>query len=157
MKEELRVGIVGSRRRFSLHDRKLVFNLVERLIENNPHRDIYIVSGACRLGADNFAAEACRLYLGKEKLIEFPVPKREYAHKGEYAHEAYARNLLIAQNSHVGYALVHPDRDGGTENTVGHYHTLKKRVYLVDGHGKTYLSSMDERNLLDVIKDPDKA
>jgi hypothetical protein len=155
MKEELRVGIVGSRRRCTLRDRKLVFNLVERIIELNPHREVVIVSGACRLGADNFAAEAAKLY--GIQLKEFPVPKREYAHRGEYAKEAFARNLLIAQDSHVGFAFVHPDRDGGTENTVGHYHNLKKKVFLVDAMGRTYLSTMDERNLFDVARDPDKS
>jgi len=154
MKEELRVGIVGSRRRCSLLDRKIVFNLVERLIENNPHRDLVIVSGACWRGADNFAAEASKLY--GVKLVEHPVPKKEYTHKGEYAEAAYSRNRKIAEDSFVGFALVHENRKGGTEDTVRHYYDLKKKVFLVDGVGRTYLSRMEERNLLDVSKDPDK-
>lgn len=154
MKEELRIGIVGSRRRATLHDRKLVFNLVERIIQLNPHREVVVVSGACYKGADNFAAEAAKIY--GVRLQEWPVPKKEYAHKGEYAQAAYARNLTIAQDSHVGFAFVHPDRDGGTENTVGHYHKLKKKVYLIDGMGRAYLSSIEERNFLEVARDPDK-
>lgn len=154
MKEELRIGVIGSRRRCSLFDRKIVFNLIERLIVLNPHRDVIIVSGACRLGADSFAAEAARIY--NVKLIEHPVPPGEYKQRWEYAKAAYERNRKIAEDSHVGFALVHEDRKGGTENTIHHYHDLKKKVYLVDATGKTYLSKMEERNFLDVARDPDK-
>lgn len=151
---ELRVGIVGSRRRCSLLDRKIVFNLVERLLVENPTRKLTIVSGACRLGADSFAAEAAKLY--KVNLLEFPVPPGDYAERWMYAKAAFERNRKIAENSDVGFALVHKDRKGGTENTVLHYHDLKKNVYLVDELGKTYLSKMEERNVSDAAKDPDK-
>lgn len=153
-RKELRVGIVGSRRRCSLLDRKIVFNLVERLIGENPGRQLTIVSGACRLGADNFAAEAARLY--KVNLVEFPVPPGDYSERWMYAKAAYDRNRKIAENSDVGFALVHKDRKGGTENTILHYHDLKKNVFLVDERGKTYLSKMEERNVSDAAKDPDK-
>jgi len=154
MKEELRIGIVGSRRRCNLVDRKIVFAFVEKMLRENPHRDLVIVSGACRLGADHFAAEAASIY--KVKLKEWPVPKKEYANKGEYAQAAFARNKTIAEDSSIGFALVHSDRSGGTENTVKHYLDLKKKVYLVDGTGRTYLSSMEERNVCEVSRDPDK-
>jgi len=154
MKPQLRVGIVGSRRRCSLTDRKIVFNLVEKIVVNNPHRDVVIVSGACRLGADNFAAEASRIY--KLKLVEYPVVPGTYGERWEFAKAAFARNKSIAENSDVGFALVHQDRKGGTENTIHHYHDLKKKIYLVDESGRTYLSSIEEKNFSDVTQDPDK-
>jgi len=69
---------------------------------------------------------------------------------------AFARNKLVAEDADVGFALVASDRKGGTEDTVHHFHDLKKRIFLVDGMGRTYLSLMEERNVCDVTKDPDK-
>lgn len=155
MKKELRVAIVGSRRRASLRDRKIVFDLVERLVASNPDRDVVLVSGACRLGADHFAAEASKIY--NIPIKEFPVPPGEYTQRWQFAQAAFARNKLVAEDADVGFALVAPDRKGGTEDTVHHFHDLEKRIFLVDGMGRTYLSSMEERNVCDVTKDPDKA
>lgn len=154
MKSQLRVAIVGSRRRASLHDRKIVFDLIERLIKSNSHRDLVLVSGACRLGADNFAAEASKIY--GVPIKEFPVPSGDYKGKWQFAQAAFARNKLVAEDATVGYALVAEDRKGGTEDTVKHFLNLKKNIYLVDGTGRTYLSSMEEQNVSDATKDPDK-
>lgn len=154
MKSSLRVGIVGSRRRCSLTDRKIVFGLVEKLIRTYPQREITIVSGACRLGADSFAAEAAQLY--GLKLLEFPVPKKDYAHRGEYREAAFDRNRLIAENSEMGFALVTRDRTGGTENTVEHYRKLRKRIILIDDVGRAYLSPSEESDRFDVKEDSDK-
>lgn len=133
----LRIGIVGSRRRHTLSDRKIVFEIVEKAISKNPDKEIILVSGACHKGADAFAAEAARVY--NVKIVEYPVPKVQYKHRGEFAKAAYARNRLIAENSDMGFALVSPDRTGGTENTIRHYVDLKKKVYLVDQDGSAYL------------------
>lgn len=146
---ELRVGIVGSRRRCSLKDRKIVFDIVKKL-KDLRDVDVTVVSGACRLGADNFAAEAARFY--GVKLVEFPVPKKQYTHRGEFAMEAFARNRLIAENSDYGFALVHSSRTGGT---VSHYNDLKKKVFLVDDDGLTYLST-DEEHSVESKEDTDK-
>jgi len=107
-------------------------------------RKIVVVSGACKKGADNFAASAAKSF--HVELLEFPVPKVTYVSRWEYAKAAYARNLTIAENSDVGFALVHDDRTGGTENTISHYNDLKKHVFLVDRHGKFYLKSLDKEN-----------
>lgn len=152
--EELRVGIVGSRRRNTLRDRRLVLELVERLLEDNPHRTLVLVSGGCPKGADAFAAEAARVY--GVKLVEH-LPRPTHHGRWAFVEAAFERNRRIAEDSQVGYALVHPDREGGTENTVGHYLELKKNVFLVDGEGRAYLSSMEERNISLGSKDPDKA
>lgn len=154
LREELRVGIVGSRRRNTMRDIKIVYKIVEELLADNPDRKLVIVSGACPKGADAFAAEASRV-LGVE-LKEFPVPKVPYANKWEFAQAAFARNKLIAEDSFVGFALVTPDRTGGTEDTIKHFNNLKRKVYLVDGNGRYYLSSVEEKNARAVPKDPDK-
>ena len=128
MKEKLKIGIVGSRRRATLRDRQLVYECVKSAVRNNPNKDIVIVSGACRSGADSFAAEAAKV-MGVE-LLEFPVTG-SHASKWSYAQEAFARNELIAEHSDMGFALCHPDRTGGTENTVSHYIRMGKRVFNV--------------------------
>lgn len=148
------MAIVGSRRRASLKDRQIVFDLVDQLKLANPRRRLILVSGACYLGADDFAAQASRA-LGIP-IKEFPVPKANYPTTWDYAKAAYARNLLIAQDAMVGFALVAPDRKGGTEDTVKHFVNLKKNIYLVDGRGVSYLLSMAERNRYEISQDPDK-
>lgn len=155
LKEQLRVGVVGSRRRNTLHDRKIVFGFLDRLIELNPHREIVIVSGACPKGADAFAAEYARIT--GVSLVEFPVPKVSYGSRGEFAQAAFARNKLIADDSVIGLALVAMDRTGGTENTVKHYTKQGKKVYLADDDCTLYLSLMEKGRETDVTKDPDKA
>lgn len=62
---------------------KIVFDLVEQLVASNPDRDVVLVSGACRLGADNFAAEASKLY--NITIKEFPVPPGEYTQRWQYS------------------------------------------------------------------------
>ena len=154
MKTELRVAIVGSRRRCSLQDRKIVFNIIEQIIARSHDRKVVLVSGACRLGADNFAAEAARIY--NVPIKEFPVPPGEYKERWQYAKAAFARNKLVAEDADVGFALIASDRKGGTEDTIHHFHDLKKKIYLVDDMGVIYLSSMEEIKVSDVTKDPDK-
>ena len=144
----LRVGVVGSRRRCTLRDRQIVFDLVQSLMDADPERKITFVSGKCRLGADNFVAEAVRLfkdeYGDRIDLVEYPPKTYPGMSRYEFTLAAYERNREIAVDSDVGYALVHRDRTGGTENTVGHYHDLVKPVYLVDDAGRSYLESEHE-------------
>ena len=146
--EELRVGIVGSRRRNSLYDRSIVFGLIETLVQQNPHRRLVIVSGACPKGADSFAAESARSHgLG---LVEYPVPPVKYGSKWEFRQAAFSRNRLIAEDSHVGFALVSEDRTGGTENTIAHYVVMEKNVFIVERDGNVrYLSGVAVPSLLD--------
>lgn len=137
---QLRVGIVGSRRRNSLKDRRIVFNLIDRLMKENPDREITIVSGGCKKGADAFAKEAAlKIWPDRLKYKEHPVPEKEYAHKGEWVVAAFGRNRDIAVDSDVVYALCSSDRTGGTENTVGHCEDLKRRTFLVDDDGAEIL------------------
>src|SRR6266852_3629791 len=135
----MKVAIVGSRRRNTLRDRKIVLDLVTRLVTESSEDRIVIVSGGCPKGADSFAEEAARVHR-LDKII-FPVAKHpEIKSRHEFRERAFARNLLVAKEADVIYALVHPDRKGGTENTVQHAHRLGKKVYLVNLIGQAYLS-----------------
>ncbi len=154
-KSELRIGIVGSRRRNTYSDRKIVCDIIVNLVAHNPNRKIVIVSGACPKGADKFAADAARLL--NVELKEYPVPRDvTYPNKWAFAQAAFARNRLIAEDSFVGYALVSADRTGGTENTVGHYLDLMKPIFLVNDVGGIYLPSGEEVPYEHAFRDPDK-
>lgn len=134
-----KIGIVGSRKRSTLVDRQIVFDIVAASIEHYGRENIEIVSGACPKGADHFAAEAARFY--GVKLVEFPVPTDPpIKHRGDFRERAYARNKLIAEYSDVLFALVHSSRVGGTENTISHAYALEKKVFLVDEAAQIYLS-----------------
>lgn len=144
---ELRIAIVGSRRRNSLLDYKIVKKLISDLMVDFPHRRIVIVSGACPQGADFFAAKVvkewrdARPFSGQDRLglVEFPIQKWEGMSKWDFTRQAFGRNFQIADYADVGYALVHSDRTGGTEDTVGHFHNLQKTCYLVSDLGHLYL------------------
>lgn len=134
-KPDFKVAIVGSRRRNTLRDRKIVFDLVDRLVKENPDRNVVIVSGGCRSGADAFAEEAADL--GHIDKQIFPVPKfPPIESRWEFRKRAYARNKLVAEACDVIYALVYPDRKGGTENTIEHAEKLDKKIFLVNIFGK---------------------
>lgn len=124
--KKVRIGIVGSRRRNTLADRMIVYDIVRTAIRKFGKENVVIVSGACSRGADHFAAEAAKVF-GVE-LLEFPVPLDPPIAEGdrnEYRKRAFARNRLIVENSGIVFALVHEDRKGGTENTVWHCKDLK--------------------------------
>jgi len=124
---------IGSRRKSSDVDRQIVRRIIEKSVEK--YGDVTVVSGACPKGADLFAAQAAR-EMGI-KLFEFPVPKGMRGDMSAFVMGAFARNRTIVENSDVVFALVHPDRTGGTENTVGHALGLGAPVFLVDEEGLT--------------------
>jgi len=135
----LRVGIVGSRRRNTLYDRKAVFRLVAWLVQRQGEGGLVIVSGGCPKGADNFAEEAARIYDVATDI--YPVDTKGVTSRWEFRKRAFARNRVVAERSTELYCWVAEDRKGGTENTVGHALELKRPVYLVDGTGDVYLST----------------
>lgn len=151
-KPEFRVGIVGSRRRATLIDRRIVFDIIHMLVATNPDMQIVLVSGACPKGADSFAAEHAKIF--GTQIKEFPVPKKKYAHKGEWVAEAFARNRLIVENSDVIFALRAADKTGGTENTIKHAQELKKKTYEVDENGNLLLIVAGEQSR---VETPDEA
>lgn len=135
----LNVGIVGSRRRNNMPDRKMVYALVEQLKQENPGR-LVLVSGGCPKGADSFTEEAGRLF-----GVPVVVYKPDLSKPSRYTAEPFfARNQQVAADSHELYCLVSPDRTGGTENTIRHMLEFKKSVYLVDAIGDCYLSKDGE-------------
>lgn len=125
----MRVSIVGSRRRDTEEDRKTVYDILDELVREFPK--ILIVSGGCREGADRFAKE----YAKERKIpyVEFQaygsnIPEEDYY---VYAQIKYMRNELVAKYGDRMYALVTPDRSGGTENAIEYAHKHGRRVFLV--------------------------
>jgi hypothetical protein len=137
---ELRIGIVGSRRRNTLADRKIVLDLVKHATIAFPEKRVVIVSGGAE-GPDAFAKEAAEIY-GLE-YADHPIPRDPpITSKQDFVFRAFSRNKDIVLDSHLLFALVHPDRLGGTENTVKHAADLKKKFFLVDQEGRCYLSGV---------------
>ena len=121
----VRYGVVGSRRRNSPEDREIVF----RLVREAP-AGVKFVSGGCSEGADFFVKEACELY-GRRLTEHLPKLPADGSPYWEFTKAYHARNELIAQDAIVIYALVAPDRKGGTENTLKHARRLGKTIVLL--------------------------
>ena len=125
----MNIGIVGSRRRSNINDRKYVFDLVEFLfIELG--KDLVIVSGGCKKGADKFAEDAADRY-GIKKIIHKPNLIPTPTCRIDIVSRYYDRNKKIAQDSDYLYALVSIDRTGGTENTIEYMTNIKKPITIV--------------------------
>ena len=136
-------GVVGSRRRNTLHDRKIVFRLIAWLYgQHRGATGFTIVSGGCPQGADAFAKEcALKLFDPPLDYVEFPIDKTGVSNRWEFTKRAYARNRLVAEKSWDGlYCLVADDRTGGTENTIKQALELKTPVFLVTNSGEVFLS-----------------
>ena len=105
----MKIGIVGSRRRT---DKDTVFGLVMKL-------PIYaeIVSGGAR-GPDTWAVEAAKSRGMKTRVFRPHFTDRKDRFKVIEAY--YRRNRQIAEYSDIIFALVAPDRKGGTEYTIKH-------------------------------------
>lgn len=103
-------GIVGSRRRNNLTDRRIVIQLVEWLLTTRQH--VSIASGGCPQGADAFAEEAARVLQPQVDIKIFDIDKTGVSTKWDFTKRAYERNRLIAQHSTELFALVAPDRAG---------------------------------------------
>lgn len=139
MEGNRRVGIVGSRRRSTLTDRKIVLRLVDWLIDQEASRGrLVLVSGGCENGADSFAETAARI--NERQIVVFPIDKKGATSRWEFTERAYERNEKIARESEELFCLVSSDRTGGTENTISHAIKLGKRVFLVLENGDVYLS-----------------
>lgn len=139
---ELRVGIVGSRRRNTLRDREIVFDIVRAAVDAGLVKGqlVAIVSGGAK-GPDTFAEQAANAR-GLKTIIHRVPPSKN---RGDFRQKAFARNRDIVIDSDYVFALVHLDRKGGTENTIQHAHELGKKVFLVDQDGHVYLSRMDRK------------
>lgn len=120
MKDALRVGVVGSRRR---KDSDAVFRLVESLSKNS-----VVVSGGC-WGPDTWATNwAKKLEL---PVVEFlPGLPPDGSPRWMYTKAYHTRNRKLAENVDILYAFVASDRKGGTENTIKHAKDLGVEVVI---------------------------
>ncbi len=130
LNKDLKLGIVGSRRRNNLKDKLKLKQFIVKLKDLIPN--LSFVSGGCPLGADRFAEELAEdfnipikiFYPDKSKLPENPE-------KYHFAIINYARNTLIAEECDILVALVAEDRQGGTEDTIKKAKKLNKKVILL--------------------------
>jgi len=126
----LKIGIVGSRRRNTEIDRRLIhetFKQVSKMSESvhmGEWEECIIVSGGCQEGADAAAEELARLY-----GITIIIHHANWSLYGKRA--GHIRNQKIAEDSDVLIACVAPDRTGGTESTIEKYTKLNKKELII--------------------------
>jgi len=101
------IGIIGSRRRGSVKD----FRIVREAFNAIAEPDDRIVSGGCGTGADHFAESLARDQ-GRTIIIHYA----DWRLRGKSA--GFARNHKIANDADVLIACVAHDRTGGTEDTI---------------------------------------
>lgn len=101
------IGIVGSRRRNAANDHVLLLAALDGVYEDGDR----LVSGGCPKGADDMAECIARV-----RQIPITIHYARWDKLGKGA--GFARNTDIARECDVLIALVHPDRTGGTEDTV---------------------------------------
>jgi len=130
MELELKLGVVGSRRRNSLRDKRILKEFLKKARIKFP--TLTLVSGGCPKGADHFAEELSE-ELNIPIIIHYPDRSKlpENPDRHHFAIINYARNTLIAEDCEVLVALVADDRKGGTEDTIKKATKLGKKVILL--------------------------
>ena len=135
---EIRIGVIGSRKRDSGTDKLKLFNCLEGLIDRIISALYYvgrltftIVTGDCNKGGDKFAKEFAEKHnynlevkrikdpaTGEE--MDFKIPKRFSYY--DMVNIYYARNKELAE-SNLDYlvALGNLEKNGGTENTIAYF------------------------------------
>ena len=119
----LKVGVVGSRRRNLVEDRRLIEDKLDELLGRD-EEGLWLVSGGCKQGADRFAEEIAR-----ERRWPITIFYANWAWQGRAA--GPIRNTHIANECDVLVACVAEDRTGGTEDTVRKAELLGKEVILI--------------------------
>lgn len=117
------IGIIGTRRRDSEKD----FKLVETAFLNAYDKGDKICSGLCPKGGDRFA-----VVLAKKYNVETIWHPAQWDKHGKAA--GFIRNGLIARDSDVLIACVASDRKGGTEDTIKKFKKLGKEFNLLLVH-----------------------
>ena len=107
------IGIVGSRRRNTPEDLKLVEGAFNTIYEPGDT----LVSGGCPQGGDRFAE-----VLAAQRNVPIKIHRAEWNRYGRSA--GFKRNTYIAQDADVLIACVAEDRTGGTEDTIKKFHAL---------------------------------
>lgn len=109
------IGIVGSRDRVSVADQSKLLDTFKEVYKDGDE----IVSGGCPSGGDHFAEIIAR-------DLEVPI-KIYYARWRKYGKSAgFVRNTDIARDATILIALVTPDREGGTEDTIKKFIDMEK-------------------------------
>lgn len=126
----MHIGIVGSRRRDSQDDEKFVFDIVQKYLSEVGHADLVLVSGGCPFGADAFCERAAD-YFGVSILVHYPIRHPKVKSRWEAAERNFGRNRKVARDSDILFALIAPDRTGGTENAIKHAKEFNKKIVLV--------------------------
>lgn len=139
----MKIAIIGSRSRATQVDKKLVFDIVFNAVQVYGFEELWLVSGGCPDGADNFAEEAAK-YFGVSIVIHYPqkLPKSPAYH--ESVKRFYRRNDKIARDCDVIYSLVSSKRDGGAEYTLKKAKGLRKVCYAVLPDGQHILESTSD-------------
>lgn len=114
-----KIGIVGSRRRYSRDD----FNLVKNKFLDYYEEGDIIVSGGCKTGADRFAETIAR-----DMGITIIIHHANWDKNGKQA--GFIRNTKIADDSDWLIACVSSDRKGGTEDTIRKFEKLEKTKWV---------------------------
>ncbi len=116
------IGIVGTRRRDTDEDFRIVLDAFERQYEKGD----WIVSGGCPQGADRFA-EIIAKSRGLSILIHYPDWNGP---EGKAA--GFSRNTKIAEDCDVLIAMVAEDRKGGTEDCIKKAAKMKRKVIILE-------------------------
>lgn len=131
MSKRFYLGVVGSRERCSKQDYELVENRILSFYDTH-ERNLIIVSGGCREGADKFAEDVAKTY-GIPILILYPDKQNSPDsgdYKKDYANLAYSRNTEIAKQSDVLIALTSKN-SRGTNHTVSEFEKYRKGQELI--------------------------
>ena len=139
--KQIKIGIVGSRRRNSPDDYNKLIYTFDRVITKFlsiyfPELEVTIVTGDCDEGGDKFARAMsddydCKLDVKRirDPLTNEFIGFNNHRHFDYYVMCGifYKRNEEIAKEP-LDYliALVASDRTGGTENTIRHFKRLHK-------------------------------
>lgn len=98
---------------------RIIFKLLKAVSGVYTEGDIFI-SGGCPLGADRFSE-----FISEDAqipMVIFYPNMKPYANVAKqrwmFTKANYERNTLVAHNSDIIFALVAPDRKGGTEDTI---------------------------------------
>lgn len=127
-----KIGIIGTRRRNIRTDFIKVKDAFFEIYEDGD----WIVSGGCDEGGDAFAETIAKAF-GIPILIiparwnhEWVEEEKKFIRK--YNNKAgFIRNTPVAEHSDIIIACVHPDRDGGTEDTIKKFEKLLKGGALI--------------------------
>jgi hypothetical protein len=134
--KELKIGIVGSRRRNTEDDLKILGEFLEKILTSySEEYKVILVSGGCAKGADHFAEILNKVFELPPMIIHYPnkADLPDEPQTKDFRRINFARNTLIAIDSDILIAMVAPDRLGGTENTIKTFKRLhpKRRLYLL--------------------------